>query len=70
MRYSFKKWANPCLFFVYFRPFLITIPIRQIEKGVDGVLGIRTQGCRMVVADETIELWRPPSDEIFLLSLA
>ena len=44
--------------FVYFRSFL-TISI-QIEKSIDGVLGIRTQGCRMVGADETTELWRPP----------
>ena len=43
----------------YFRPFLITISI-QIEKSVDGVLGIRTRGRRMVGADETTELWRPP----------
>ena len=45
--------------FVYFRPFLITISI-QIEKSVDGVLGIRTRGRRMVDADETTELWQPP----------
>ena len=43
--------------FVYFRYFLITISI--IEKSIDGVLGIRTQGRRMVGADETTELWRP-----------
>ena len=54
-----KKWANPGLFFVYFRSFLITISI-QIEKSIDGVLGIRTHGRRMVGADETTELWRPP----------
>ena len=42
--------------FVYFRPFLITISIIQIEKSVDGVLGIRTQGRRMVGTDETTEL--------------
>jgi len=35
----FKKWANPGLFSVYFRPFLITISIIQIEKSLDGVLG-------------------------------
>ena len=29
-------------------------------KKLDGVLGIRTRGCRMVGADETTELWRPP----------
>ena len=46
--------------FVYFRPFLIKILTIQIEKSVDDVLGIRTGGCRLVVADETTELWRPP----------
>ena len=44
--------------FVYFRYFLITISI--IEKSIDGVLGIRTLGRRMVGTDETTELWRPP----------
>ena len=45
-------WANPGVFFVYFRPFLTTISIIQIEKCIDGVLGIRTRGCRMVSADK------------------
>ena len=45
--------------FVYFRSFRIIISI-QIEKSIDGVLGIRTRGRRMVGADETTELWRPP----------
>jgi len=55
----FKIWANPGLFFVYFRSFLIpiTISIIQIENSVDGVLGIRTRGCRMVGADKTMELY-------------
>ena len=46
--------------FVYFRYFLDTISIIQIEKSVDGVLGIQTRGRRMAVADETMELWQPP----------
>ena len=29
-------------------------------KSLDGVLGIRTRGRRMVGTDETTELWRPP----------
>ena len=29
------------------------------KKSVDGVLGIRTRGRRLVGADETMELWRP-----------
>ena len=45
--------------FVYFRYFLDTISIIQIEISVDGVLGIRTWGRRMVGADETTELWWP-----------
>ena len=52
--------------FVYFRSFL-TISI-QIEKSVDGVLGIRTRGRRMVGADEITELWRP-LDTIICLSI-
>ena len=43
--------------FCLFLNFLITISI-QIEKSIDGVLGIRTLGRRMVGADETTELWR------------
>ena len=31
------------------------------KKSVDGVLGIRNWGRRMVGADETTELWRPPA---------
>ena len=54
--------------FVYFHYFLITISIIQIEKSVDGVLGIRTRGRRMVGADETTELWRPPNLYIFIQS--
>ena len=45
--------------FVYFRSSLITISI-QIEKSIDGVLGIRTRGRRLVGTDKTTELWRPP----------
>ena len=47
--------------FVYFRYFLDTISIIQIEKSIDGVLGIWTLGCRMVGTDETTELWWPPT---------
>ena len=68
-----KKWANPGLFFVYFCSFLVTISI-QIEKSVDGVLGIRTQGRRMVGTDETTEQWHPPwtpllVKQIFILTI-
>ena len=54
----FKKMGQSRPLFVYFRYFLITISI--IEKSIDGVLGIQTLGRRMVGADETTELWRPP----------
>ena len=60
----FLKNANPGLFLVYFRPFLITISVIQInllEKSIDGVLGIQTRGRRMIGANENTELWRPPS---------
>ena len=59
----FFKLANPGLFFVYFHSFLVTISI-QIEKSIDGVLGIQTRGHRMVGADETMEQWR-----LFILGL-
>ena len=31
------------------------------DKSIDGVIGTRTQGGRMVGIDESIELWRHPS---------
>ena len=49
--------------FVYFHSFLITISKIHIEKSVDGVLGIRTCGCRMEGAYVTTELWRPPAEQ-------
>ena len=55
--------------FVYFRPFRITISIIKIEKSIDGVLGIQTWGRRIVGADDTMVLWRPPNFEVFCLSL-
>ena len=57
----FFKWANPGNFLFIFVLFLFLVTISlQIEKSVDGVLGIRTLGRRMVGADETTELLRPP----------
>ena len=50
--------------FVYFRSFLIIIST-QIEKSIDGVLGIRTRGRRMIGADETTELWRPLNENCY-----
>ena len=54
----FKKGQSRPLF-DYFRSFLVTISIVQIEKSIYGVLWIRTRGRRMVGADKTTELWRP-----------
>ena len=54
----FKKMGQSRPLFVHFRYFLNTISIIQIEKSVDGVLGIRTWGRRTVGANETTELWR------------
>ena len=50
------------LLLFYFCSFLITISIIKIEKSVDGVLGIRTWGCRMVGAGEIMELLRPSKE--------
>ena len=52
--------------FVYFHPFLIIILIMQIEKSIDGVLGIRTPSRRMVGTDNTMELWRLPKEAFYL----
>ena len=62
----FKKiLANPGLFFVYLRPFLVPISTIEMEKIIDGVLGIWTWGPSMVSADKTTELWRLPYFETF-----
>ena len=55
--------GHPGIFFVYFRAFLITISIKQIENSIDGVLRIQTRSRRMVGADDTTELWRPPTSK-------
>ena len=56
----FKKMGQSWSLLMYFRPFLITISILQIEKSLDGLLGIQPRGCRIVGADKTTELRRPP----------
>ena len=72
--FFFFKMGQSRPLFVYFRYFFITISIIQIEKSIDGVLGIRTRGRKMVGADETTELWRPHHfrcySEIFFISAA
>ena len=55
-----KIWANPGLFFVYFRPFINPPSIIINRKSVDGVLGFQTWSHRIVGADQTTEIWRPP----------
>ena len=37
-----------------------------MEKSIAGVLGILTRGRRMVGADKTMELWRPPKSTFIL----
>ena len=54
------NYLNLGLFFVYFRLFLVTISIIQIEKSVDGLLGAQTHGRMIVGADDTTELWLQP----------
>ena len=54
--------------FVYFRPFLITISIIQIETSIDGEHGMRTCGRRIEGTDETMELWRPKFVDCYLQS--
>ena len=58
----FKNMGQSRPLFVYFRSFPTptTISIIQIEKSLDGVLEIRTQGRRMVGVDKTTEIWRHP----------
>lgn len=57
------------LFIVYFCPFIITTSIIQIDKSLNGVLGIRTRSRSMVVADDTMELLRPSIKLIILIIL-
>ena len=47
--------------FVYFCKFSRYNFNKKMEKSIVGVLGIRTQGHRMVGADKTTELWQPGS---------
>ena len=44
----FFKMGQSWPLFVYFLPFLIIISIIQIEKSVDGILGIQTRGRRIM----------------------
>ena len=68
MIYIFLKMGQSRPLFVYFRYFLITISITQIEKSIDGVLGNRTWGCSMVGSDKTTGLLRPPKNNIVIVA--
>ena len=57
------------LFIVYFCPFIITTSLIQIDKSLNGVLGIRTRSRSMVGADDTMELLRPSIKLIILIIL-
>ena len=57
--FIFFKWANPGLFLFNF--VLFSLQFQYKLKKAICVLGIWTQGRSMVGADETTELWRPPS---------
>ena len=68
----FKKWAKPGLFLVYFRSFSqhkdkYSTNFTINDKSIDGVLGSRTRGGMMEVADESTELWRHPSPVAILI---
>ena len=73
-RFFKQNGPNPASF-VYFRPFhnTMTNTVHNLtNKYIDGVLGTRTWGGRVVGADESTELWRHPRDfynDMFLPSL-
>ena len=60
-----KKWAKSGLFWFIFVLFSTQWQINIWLKSIDGVLGIRTRDCRMVGADESTELKRPPTVYLF-----
>ena len=59
----FKKWAKPGLFLFisFFSHDKYSTNLTINDKSIDGVLGTRTRGGRMVGADESTELWRHPN---------
>ena len=64
----FKKWSNPGLFLFIFVLFSLQFQYK-LKKIIDGVLGIRTRGHRMVGPDKTMELWRPSHCFYYLCTL-
>ena len=65
--YFFKNNEPIPVSFCLFRFFLDIISVIQIEKGIDGVLGIRTWGRWVVSADETTELGIAPVRYLILI---
>ena len=58
----FFKWAKPGLFLFisFFSHDKYSTNLTINDKSIDGVLGTRTLGGRMLGADESTELWRHP----------
>ena len=63
---TFFKMGHPGLFLFIFVLFSLQSQYKM-EKSVDGVLGIRTRGRRMVGADETTELCCHPDAAMLLM---
>ena len=61
-----KKLAKPGLFclFSFFSRDKCSTNLTINYKSIDGVLGSRTRGCRMVGKDESTELWRRPKANV------
>ena len=60
---NFLKYEPILAAFCLFLSFSHKIQL-QIEKTIYVVVGIRTRGCRIVGADGSTELWRPPNPEV------
>ena len=56
----FFKWAKHGLYLFIFSHDKYSTNLTINDKSVDGVVGTRTWGGRMVGADEITELWWPP----------
>ena len=58
----FSKWAKPGLFLFisFFSHDKYSTNLTINDKSIDGMLGTRTRGGRMVGADKSTELWRDP----------
>ena len=65
-----KNGPNPAsfLFILFFSHDKYSTNLTINDKSIDGVLGTRTRGGRMVGADESTELWRHPPT-LFLSAL-